>query len=190
MNAYEITLIVRPDLDDEQTRTASEQITGRLEAAGGEIIASYPWSPARRRMAYPIRDFGDGFYFTATFRLDPPALRELENGLKLNTNVLRFLIVQATDQMIRQSQQKMQQAAAAAAAPPPAAATPAAAPSLEAESATPPAPPGPEPEQEAAVEEVLAAQEHVESIPDAETAEQEEEPAAAAATTASVETEE
>lgn len=119
MNPYEITLIVRPDLDEEQTRATAEQVTTRLQNAGGEIIAAYAWSPARRRMAYPIRDFGDGFYFTATFKLPSPQLREFENALKLNDRILRFLIVQATDLNIRQSQQRMQQQVAAAAGPPP-----------------------------------------------------------------------
>lgn len=130
MNAYEITFIVRPDLDEEQTRSAVAQVSSRLESTGGEIIALYPWSPARRRMAYPIRDFGDGFYTTATFRAEPSALRDFENALKLNENVLRFLVVQASEAQIRQSQQRAQQQAAAAAAPPPGAhpvpATPAA----------------------------------------------------------------
>ena len=118
MNAYEITLIVRPDLDDEQTHAVTDQITSRLESAGGEMIAAYPWSPPRRRMAYEIRDFGDGYYFTATFRLDPPALREFENTLKLNDRVLRFLVVRATDQQIKQSQQRMRQQAAPAVSAP------------------------------------------------------------------------
>ncbi|MBV9282909.1 MAG: 30S ribosomal protein S6 [Chloroflexi bacterium] len=119
MNPYEITFIVRPDLEDDQTRGVAEQVTRRLEAMGGEIIAVYPWSPPRRRMAYPIRDFGDGYYVTATFRFNPQSLRELENGLKLNENILRFLVVQATDLQIRQSQVRAQQLAAAAAPPPP-----------------------------------------------------------------------
>ena len=115
MNAYEITFIVRPDLDEEQTGAVVKQVTGRVESGGGEVIASYAWSPARRRMAYPIRDFGDGYYVTITFRLEAQNIRELETALRLNDRILRFLVVQATDQMIRQSQQRMQQAAAAAA---------------------------------------------------------------------------
>jgi small subunit ribosomal protein S6 len=118
LSPYEITFIIRPDMDDEETRAAIDQVTGRIESAGGEIIASYPWGPGRRRMAYPIRDFGDGVYVTATFRIDPNALGEIENALKLNERVLRFLIVQASDAAIKHSQQRAQQAAAAAAAPP------------------------------------------------------------------------
>lgn len=120
MNAYEITYIVRPDLDEEQTRGTVEQVTGRLQAAGGEIIAALPWNPPRRRMAYPIRDFGDGFYVTTVFRMDPQALRPVENALKLNERILRYLLVQATDFNIKQAQQRLQQQQAAAAAPRPA----------------------------------------------------------------------
>lgn len=124
MNAYEITCILRPDLDDEQTRALAQQVITRVETAGGEVVAHYPWSPARRRMAYPIRDFGDGFYFTATFNIESPALTEIERTLRLNDRILRFLVVQATEQMIKQSQQRMQQAEAAAKAPPTGAAPP------------------------------------------------------------------
>ena len=70
-------------------------------------------------MAYPIKDFGDGFYVTTVFRIDPSALRPIENTLKLNENILRFLIVQATDLNIKQAQQRVQQQQAAAQAPPP-----------------------------------------------------------------------
>lgn len=118
MNPYEMTFIVRPDLDDEHTRGVVDQVTNRITSTGGEIIAVFPWSPARRRMAYPIRDFGDGVYVTTTFQYDPQQLREFENALKLNDRILRFLVVQATEQMIRLSQQRMQQQTAAASAPP------------------------------------------------------------------------
>lgn len=118
MNPYEMTFIIRPDRDEDGTRAVAEAVTGRISAAGGEIIAAIPWNPPRRRMAYPIKDFGDGFYVTTVFRLDPSALRPIENALKLNENILRFLIVQATDLNIKQAQQRLQQQQAAAQAPP------------------------------------------------------------------------
>lgn len=120
MNAYEITFIIRPDLDEEQTRGVAEQVANRIRSADGEVLAMYPWSPARRRMAFPIRDYGDGFYATATFRIDAQAIRDIENTLKLNESILRFLVVQASDLMVKNAQQRVQQQAAAAAPPPPA----------------------------------------------------------------------
>lgn len=118
MNPYEMTFIIRPDRDEDGTRAVAEAVTGRIAAAGGEIIAAIPWNPPRRRMAYPIKDFGDGFYVTTVFRVDPSALGPIENTLKLNENILRFLIVQATDLNIKQAQQRLQQQQAAAQAPP------------------------------------------------------------------------
>jgi small subunit ribosomal protein S6 len=106
-----MTFIVRPDLDEDQTRGVVDVVTGRLESAGAEMLATVPWNPPRRRMAYPIHDFGDGFYVTTVFNIDSQALRPVETQLRLNENLLRFLIVQATEQNIKQAQQRMQQAA-------------------------------------------------------------------------------
>lgn len=121
MKSYEMTYIVRPDLDEDGVRGVSEQVATRLEAAGADIVATLPWNPPRRRMAYPINEFGDGFYITTVFHLDPAALGPIENALKLNDRVLRFLLVQASDLNIKQAQQRLQQQVArqqAAAAPP------------------------------------------------------------------------
>jgi ribosomal protein S6 len=149
LNPYEITYIIRPDGDEEQTRSAVDNVTGRITGLGGELIATYPWNPPRRRMAYPIRDFGDGFYVTTTFRFPTEQLKELERSLRLNTTVLRYLIVQATDLNITQSQQRAQQAAARAAGPPPEQAAPAPAPAPQSAPGQPPAP-APAPAQQAA----------------------------------------
>lgn len=143
MNPYEMTFIVRPDLDEEQTRVAIESVTGRITSQGGEVIATYPWNPPRRRLAYPIKDFGDGYYMTTVFRFSPEGLKEFERGLRLNTAVLRFLILQATDLNITQGQQRAQQAAARAAAPPAPAGAPPPAPQVGAPQAGAPQPAAP-----------------------------------------------
>ncbi len=118
MNAYEITYIVRPDLEEDQTREVIQGVSDRIQSVGGELIAALPWNPPRRRMAYPIKDFGDGFYVTTVFRVEPGELKGLENNLKLNERLLRFLLVQATDTNIKQAQQRLQQQHMAAQRPP------------------------------------------------------------------------
>jgi small subunit ribosomal protein S6 len=104
-----MTFIVRPDRDEEETRAAVQTVIGRVEAAGGEVVATAPWNPPRRRMAYPIKEFSDGFYVTTVFRMDGQSLRGFENGLKLNENVLRYLMVRATDLQVQQVQQRAAQ---------------------------------------------------------------------------------
>ncbi|GAC1628314.1 MAG: hypothetical protein NVS4B2_09290 [Chloroflexota bacterium] len=119
MNTYEITFIVRPDLDDDSIDATVERVMARVATGDGEVIATLPWNPARRRMAYPIRDYGDGVYITVHFRADAQSIREMENALKLDDRLLRFLIVQASELSVKQAQQRVQQRIAAAAAPPP-----------------------------------------------------------------------
>src|SRR5947209_960260 len=114
-----MTITVRPHPDEEAARAAIEQVTGRISNAGGEVLATIPWNPPRRRMAYPIKDFGDGFYVTTVFNLEAKELRPIENTLKLNEHILRFLVVRATDLNVKQAQQRLQQMQAAAATPPP-----------------------------------------------------------------------
>jgi small subunit ribosomal protein S6 len=118
LNPYEMTFIVRPDKDEDETRAAVQTVTGRIETIGGEVLATAPWNPPRRRMAYPIREFGDGYYVTTVFRMNAEGVRTLETALKLNENVLRYLMVRATDAAVEQVQQRAQQAYLAASQPP------------------------------------------------------------------------
>jgi small subunit ribosomal protein S6 len=162
LNAYEMTFIVRPDLDEDQTRSAVDQVTGRIANAGGEVVATVPWNPPRRRMAYQIRDFGDGLYITTVFRIDSQALRPIESALRLNENVLRFLLVQATERNIQEAQQRLQQQTAA---PRPAPVEP-----RPEQPATPPAaevvaePAGPEAVEEQTAPETVAEQTALEAV--------------------------
>lgn len=158
MNAYEMTYIVRPDLDDEQTRAVIDGVASRVQASGGEVIATVPWNPPRRRMAYTIKDFGDGFYVTTVFRVETPALPPLENALRLNDRILRYLLVQATETNIKQAQQRMQQASAPAPPPAPEPQPASAATTEPVGAAAPPAAPsGPAPVPETVAEQVPVA---------------------------------
>lgn len=146
MNTYEMTYIVRPDRDEDGTRAVVDGVAARLASNGGEVLATVPWNPPRRRMAYPIKDFGDGFYVTTVFRFDPQTLVPFENWLKLNDNVLRYLIVTATENNVQQAQQRMQQANRPQPAPESAPAQPQAEAPAETQEAAQEAPQAPEPQ--------------------------------------------
>ncbi len=170
MDPYEITFIVRPDIDDEATRGAVDTVRRRIETAGGEILAAYPWGPGRRRLAYPINDFGDGYYYTIDFNFNPQAVRDFERALQLDDNILRSLVVTASDLMVKNSQQRVQQqaqqAAQAAAQAQAAAAAPAPSPASGSGPAMPgnqPAPVAPE-EGTPAAESTLGTEEAPEGI--------------------------
>ncbi len=94
MRDYELMVIMHPTISDEQIRDALDPIAGYIMTRGGsiqEVQMEAPWG--RRRLAYPINDQNEGFYALFRFQLNPSDAAELDRDLKLNEDVLRFLVV-------------------------------------------------------------------------------------------------
>jgi small subunit ribosomal protein S6 len=86
--------VLAPDIAEEEMPAALERISGYItsnEGAVSELITTSPWG--RRRLAYEIRDYRDGFYALYHFDLDPSRVSEVERDLRLNNQVLRSLVV-------------------------------------------------------------------------------------------------
>jgi small subunit ribosomal protein S6 len=95
---YELMTILVPDMAEEDTAAEIERIRGFITDVQGEItevLVDSPWG--RRRLAYTIRhegvDYRDGFYTVTHFSALPTAISDLERELKLDTNVIRYLLV-------------------------------------------------------------------------------------------------
>ncbi len=87
-----------PELADEDLTAQLDRASGYITSVGGtikEVLTDSPWG--RRRLAYPIRfnsqDFRDGFYAVYHFDLEPSAMVDIERELKLDTRVMRYLVV-------------------------------------------------------------------------------------------------
>jgi len=95
MRDYELTLLVRPDVEDTALTALLEKVKGLLATAGAQGVQVEPWG--RRHLAFPIKKITEGQYFLIRAQLSPQALRELERQLRLTEEVLRFLIVRADE---------------------------------------------------------------------------------------------
>lgn len=91
MRDYEIMVILRPDLDEEATKTALDKVRGIITAGGGSIEKEDLWG--KRRLAYEIKRSRDGYYMVANFKGDPAIANELDRVLKLSDEYLRHMIV-------------------------------------------------------------------------------------------------
>ncbi len=80
---YEITFISKDAIDD---------VKKQIENFNGEIIDSLDLG--RKKFAYPIKKEVAGLYTSYVFTIDSEKLNELEKKLRLNNNILRFLIIQ------------------------------------------------------------------------------------------------
>lgn len=95
---YELMVMLLPELADEALTSAIDTVSGYVTAVGAdirEILQDSPWG--RRRLAYTIRfngtDYRDGYYAIWHFSTVPSSLTDLERDLKLDTNVIRHLLV-------------------------------------------------------------------------------------------------
>jgi len=88
---YELMLLFRPDLEDDQLQAAVERVTRAIVNAGGGLSKISPWG--KRRLAYPIQHHRDASYFLIHFDIEPAAVREIERGLLISEEILRHLVV-------------------------------------------------------------------------------------------------
>ncbi len=92
---YEVTLVVRPDMDEVVFTTVVDRAKGWITNAGGSITQANVWG--RRRLAYPINKLTEGQYVLLLAQIPAQALAGLERDLRLSEEILRFLIVRVGD---------------------------------------------------------------------------------------------
>ena len=90
MNKYELVFIAQPDLDEEGLQALAERYTESVKSLGGQVDQVENWG--KRRLAYPIRKVQEGYYFVSQVQVGAEALKELDRSLKLNEQVMRYLI--------------------------------------------------------------------------------------------------
>jgi len=91
MREYELVVIINPEIPDEENTQVVDRVAQLIAAGGGEITKTDSWG--RRRLAYPIDRHREGFYVVQQFRMAPEATAELERSLKLNEDIIRYLLV-------------------------------------------------------------------------------------------------
>ncbi|HEY0019487.1 MAG TPA: 30S ribosomal protein S6 [Longimicrobium sp.] len=92
MRDYEIVYIFAPSLEEAQVTEKLDRYHGLLTGTnGGEITATDHWG--RRQLAYAVERQSSGYYVVEHFRAPGEALPEFERALKLDDDVLRYLVV-------------------------------------------------------------------------------------------------
>ena len=92
MATYEIVAVLRPDLDEEAAGTAIARVHQRIAEYGGTVGTTDRWG--KRRLAYPIQKYRDGYYVLSVFTLDSGQVARLRQVLGLNEDLLRFVVAE------------------------------------------------------------------------------------------------
>ena len=87
---YETIFVVNPSLNEEETKQVVERCTS-LIGENGEISKTDEWG--KRRLAYPIQDFTEGYYVYVSFQSKPDFPAELDRIYKITDAIIRSIIV-------------------------------------------------------------------------------------------------
>lgn len=89
---YEIVYIFHPSLEEEGVAQKLDRFHGLLTGdRGGSVTEVDHWG--KRQLAYPVNDQSSGYYVVAHFAAPSEALPEFERILKLDEELLRYLVV-------------------------------------------------------------------------------------------------
>ncbi len=91
MREYEIVYIFDPVLTEDQVNERLEKFHAHITDGDGEITAVDHWG--KRQLAYPINKKTSGYYVVVQFTAEASILPELERTLKLDEDLVRYLIV-------------------------------------------------------------------------------------------------
>jgi small subunit ribosomal protein S6 len=87
--AYEILLMLDPDLAEQRQEEIVARTRELIERGGGRWVRHDVWG--RRRLAYEINHKGEGVYHLLHFDAEPETLGELSRILRITDGVMRHM---------------------------------------------------------------------------------------------------
>ena len=90
--AYELTYIIRPDMNADAKKALVERFDKVLSDNGATVVESKDWSS--RRFAYEIAGYREGLYHIVNFTAeDDAAINEFDRLAKISEDILRHMVV-------------------------------------------------------------------------------------------------
>ncbi|MBN1318183.1 MAG: 30S ribosomal protein S6 [Anaerolineales bacterium] len=91
MRDYELTIIIQPELDEEDRAALIGQVQEWITSLDGVVVKIDHWG--QRKLAYAINNFRRGYYVLMNIQIAGENVRELERRLKISEPILRYLTV-------------------------------------------------------------------------------------------------
>lgn len=88
---YDLNVILDPSLTEAQIQTEKDAVATQVERAAGTVLELDEWGI--RRLAYPIRKGGEGYYLVYRLELSGTTPKAIEAALRQRDNVMRVLVV-------------------------------------------------------------------------------------------------
>jgi small subunit ribosomal protein S6 len=93
---YEIMFIVRPDVEEADLDKLIEGFQKNVTDGSGEVKSVEKMG--RRRLAYTVRKFNDGFYVLLVVVAQGSLITEIERRLRVSEQVIKFITVRIDEE--------------------------------------------------------------------------------------------
>lgn len=91
MNKYETIMIVNPTIDEANLSSIVEKFEELIKSAEGTVSSKEVWG--KRKLAYPIQKFNEGYYVLLNFESNPGFVDELTRVYNITDEVIKHIIV-------------------------------------------------------------------------------------------------
>ena len=91
MRRYETIFVASPVLTDEQADELVRNFEGIIAEQGGELLKTDKWG--RKKLAYEVQKFSEGYYTLFEMNAGPTLIAELERRFRNNDAVIKYLSV-------------------------------------------------------------------------------------------------
>ena len=93
MRDYEVVIVLKPDIEDEDRVKLIERLEGWMGHSEGDTdqFSADHWGI--RSLAYPIRKYQEGYYIFYIATLDHSKISEMERNFTYQDDILRHLVV-------------------------------------------------------------------------------------------------
>jgi small subunit ribosomal protein S6 len=98
MRAYELMVIIDPEVEERTVEASLDKFLNVVRTDGGSVDKVDIWG--RRRLAYDIKKKSEGIYAVVNFTATPATAAELDRQLGLNETILRTKIIRPEEQKV------------------------------------------------------------------------------------------
>ncbi len=94
MNKYESVIIISPVVEEEGIKNL---ITKFSDIINNEGKVESVEEMGKRKLAYEIKKFQEGFYVLFNFEAKPTLVAELERNYRITDEIIKFIVVRKED---------------------------------------------------------------------------------------------
>ncbi len=95
MKQYELLVVFKPNADSEEVDKLIEKVSADAEAQGGKTDSVD--KIGRKKLAYEIQNFRDGFFANMIISLPAEKVAEFKRQLRLNDSILRTMFLEKSE---------------------------------------------------------------------------------------------